>query len=207
MVAGEAGVQRAHDGHGAHAEEERGVHEALGDGGLGLLFRKAALHPVAERVDAPIEIEQFAEDDAEHHGEDGDERIAAREHAVETNVEHAQGDALFNGGVEALGDEAPERHADEAAGEDGEHIDKASEQHHLTSSFARRARSSTASPPIISPPQPGTQVRLAGTLRRPGGGVSFCSVAAGSSGEKSTRVCRMPRALSSFRITRASGQP
>ena len=141
----------------------------------------------------------------------GESELPARaeeiEHAVETDVEHAQGDALFNGGVEALGDEAPERHADEAAGEDGEHIDKASEQHHLTSSFARRARSSTASPPIISPPQPGTQVRLAGTLRRPGGGASFCSVAAGSSGEKSTRVCRMPRALSSFRITRASGQP
>ena len=176
-------------------------------GGVVLSGAQNELLALAERVDAPVEVEQLAEDDAEHHGKDGDECIAAREHAVETDVEHAQGDALFNGGVEALGDEAPERHADEAAGEDGEHIDKASEQHHLTSSFARRARSSTASPPIISPPQPGTQVRLAGTLRRPGGGVSFCSVVAGSSGEKSTRVCRMPRALSSFRITRASGQP
>ena len=57
---------------------------------LDCFFAKAALHPVAERVDAPVEVEQLAEDDAEHHGEDGDERIAAREHAVETDVEHAQ---------------------------------------------------------------------------------------------------------------------
>ena len=128
-------------------------------------------------------------------------------HAVETDVEHAQGDALFNGGVEALGDEAPERHADEAAGEDGEHIDKASEQHHLTSllcaahevehGFAAHHQSAAAG-------DPGEACRYAAP---PGRGVSFCSVAAGSSGEKSTRVCRMPRALSSFRITRASGQP
>ena len=50
-------------------------------------------------------------------------------------------------------------------------------------SFSYPASVRMTSPAIISPAQPGTQTRLAGTLRRPGGGASSASGLAGSSGE------------------------
>ena len=60
--------------------------------------------------------------------------------------------------------------------------------------------------PFFSPPL-GTGPRPAGTLRRPGGGVSSARGVTASSGLKTTCRCWMPRARSSLRITRASGQP
>ena len=49
--------------------------------------------------------------------------------------------------------------------------------------FSYPASVRMTSPAIISPAQPGTQTRLAGTQRRPGGGASSASGLAGSSGE------------------------
>ena len=53
----------------------------------------------------------------------------------------------------------------------------------------------------------GTHGTLAGTLRRPGEGASSWVVAAGCYGLNTTFRWRMPRLRSSFRMTRASGQP
>lgn len=71
--------------------------------------------------------------------------------------------------------------------------------------FAIRSRTTLL--PISSPATAGTHGLLAGTLRRPGGGVSRCVVGAGCSGENTTGWRQIPRFRSSFRMTRAKGQP
>ena len=56
MVAGQAGVECAHDGHCAHAEEERGGDKSLGKRGFRPFSAKFSLDPVAELMHVFIEL-------------------------------------------------------------------------------------------------------------------------------------------------------
>ena len=135
-------------------------------------------------MDAVVEPESLADERAEYDGEDGDERFLAREHPVHTDIEHAQRNALFHGAAQPLRNEFAQQYAENAACDDRGGVDDGTGQDHVAlPSFSYPASVRITSPAIISPAQPGTHVRLAGTLRRPGGGASRASGAAGSSGE------------------------
>ena len=103
MVAGQAGVECAHDGHCAHAEEERGGDKSLGKRGFRPFSAKFSLDPVAELMHVLVELQELAEDRADRNRKDGDERAFAREHAVHADVEHAERRAPFHRVAEALG--------------------------------------------------------------------------------------------------------
>ena len=135
---------------------------------------------------AVIEAQKLADDRAEYNGENGDERILSRQHAVRTDVEHAQCNAFFNRCAHVRRDEPAEQDTGHTACDDRGGVDDGAGQDHWlppSFSFSYPASVRMTSPAIINPAQPGTQTRLAGTLRRPGGGASSACGFAGSSGE------------------------
>ena len=92
MVAREAVVQRADNGHGAHAEQEAGSDEALGDAGKAAKIQplRFALHPVAQLLNALVQIQQLAHKGAEHHGQNNQQAVLALQRAADAQIQDAQ---------------------------------------------------------------------------------------------------------------------
>ena len=146
-----------------------------------LCFR---LDPVAQAVHPLVQVQQLADDGADDHGENGDQRVAALEAAADADENDAQGHALHNDGLEPLSHggtssgektgktpgQLCQKQACYGAGQHSQSIDDGTCQHIDSLSFCMRSR--TTALPSSSPAVAGTQGLLAGTLRRPGGGAS-----------------------------------
>ena len=71
MIAGKAVVESAHNGHGSHAEEKAGCEKALCNGSCAAFVKDplcTLLYPVAQCLHPSVQIQQFSNQTAHHHG-------------------------------------------------------------------------------------------------------------------------------------------
>ena len=67
----DAGLQRAHNGHRADAEQNAGRNKTLGKAAaLGFSFRKLRLDGVTGVLNGIVDVQQLADDGSEHHAQD-----------------------------------------------------------------------------------------------------------------------------------------
>ena len=99
IVPRQTGIQRADDGHGAHTEQQAGGDKALGDGNLFPFAGELALDPVAQAVDAAVDIQGRADDGAQHHGQDKDDGVFSFQGSRNADIQGAKTDAQhkYNG--------------------------------------------------------------------------------------------------------------
>ena len=152
MVAGEAILEGAHDGHGPHAEEKAGGDEPLGDGGLSAVGHqplRALLHPEPQGLHPPVQIQELADERPNDHGQNGDERVIAFQTAADAQIHDAQGHALLDDGLEPLSQgraangqqggepvgQPREQHAHQGAGQDGGGIEDGTCVQYVSRSF------------------------------------------------------------------------
>ena len=127
-----------------------------------------------------------------------DEAILPAQTSADAKEQYTQGYSLHDDGLQTFPqlDAASGQHAGKTSGQPGQQqprggagqnsqrIDKGTNQYHVSLSFSKRSR--TTALPRRSPAAAGTQGLLAGTLRRPGGGVSGWAGETGFSGLNTT---------------------
>ena len=145
MVSGETVVEGAHNGHGAHAEEQAGSNEPLCHGGLAALVDKPLgllLDPVAQGAHPPVQVQQFSHNGADDHGENGsdgvfslhaagdaDEQYAQRRGAVDDRLEPEAQVAAAGQEIGKTGGKCGNQHAHGGAHKNGQGIDNGAGEH------------------------------------------------------------------------------
>ena len=150
------------------------------------------LQPVAGAGDAVLDVQQLADNGADHQRQDGDQLVAAADGAGDADADGYQTRGGQHGLLHLFGHEPAAQCAQNAAGCNSGGVDQYTGEYHGTSPPSLII-SRTTVPPIIRPATEGTHATLAGTLRRPGDGASSCCVSWGSSGLNTTFRWWIPR--------------
>ena len=135
MVAEDAVLDGADDGHRADAEQQGRGHKALGHAGLSVRAAEARLDGLAQAGERAVEIQKRARGGAEDHGDDQHQRIFALEHTADAGIERAERDGGHDRAGDLFRDAFPGQKTDGAAEQDGQRIDENSE--HAKRSFLK----------------------------------------------------------------------
>lgn len=116
----QAAFQRTHDGQRTDGEYQRAGDEALGDGAAVAFL----LQRVTQTVDGGVNVQQLADDGADHHGKNGDQGAAAFHQSGYGDAYCDQRQRGHNGAAQALRQQLSGKHTHQAAYYDSGAIDK-----------------------------------------------------------------------------------
>ena len=120
MVTLQAAVERAHDGHGAYGEDHGAVDKAV---------RKLAaaagfpLEPIAQADHGAVQIQQLAQNGAQHHGQDGNQRLLGVADPRHGYSDDHQRQCAHEGLLHPVGQQLANKQAGKAARGDGGAVD------------------------------------------------------------------------------------
>ena len=81
MIAGEPILDGAHDGHGPHADDQRGGDKAVDKAAVAFIAHQA-LEPLAQGFHAGLNVERFARKAAQHQRKDKQHGVLGAHRAV-----------------------------------------------------------------------------------------------------------------------------
>ena len=120
----DARLHGAHDGHGAHAEEDGGGDEALGEAGIPTSMDQLFPQHLAHGVQAVFDPQSLSQDGAQHHAHDDTQGVLRPHGGGDADTQDAQAQGVGEDGVKTRPDMVLEEHAQQAAQQDESGVDE-----------------------------------------------------------------------------------